>query len=616
MIATEKTRGFDRSHEPNERPRKPEEKSYQKPQNNLDETARESSEKPSEAYERLRKATIDSDFAARKTWLTALISILLLSAIAFGSVALTRPKFNRSEIAYAEIAKEMLQKSSWVVPLYRGVPCIDKPVLNYWAIIPCFKLFGAAGWSARIPSIVASLCCLALLAVVVRSLWGWQASLLATMILATSQRFWEFASLCMTDMLLTLFDGVALTMLYAGLKQPKRRLIYFCVASMSMALGTLTKGPVALILPSTAFFLYLITTKQAKILSFRQIIMAATVFFAVAAPWYLAATHAVNTSASVGAWLWHHNIERFFGTAYEWHNSPFYMIGSLFLGFAPWSIFLPFAAFGALRSAFNKSDPEQSQQELFMWIWLVLTTIFFTFSHGKMNYYDLPAFPAAAAITALHLKNAICDRKVLGIGGASILTGALALAAFGATKILPSMVGQAWQLWVGLPVSVAICVVFSLRALLSRQVLASYSAIFVGLCSALIGYSWLVAPAMAKQAPAIEYIKEFNQYPSSRLALHADFAKTIDWFDFALFETGRAPEELSGNADLIAFLQKPGKALVILPEDRFKEIPSQIRYKLRILERKPYMDKKVDLLFLAKNGGHLTGVVPLLLVSN
>jgi predicted naringenin-chalcone synthase len=181
---------------------------------------------------------------------------------------------------------------------------------------------------------------------------------------------------------------------------------------------------------------------------------------------------------------------------------------------------------------------------------------------------------------------------------------------------LPGIVGAAPQLWAALPIAVGLCALASTIALFSKKTLVSYSAIFAGVCAALVGYSWQVSPAMARQAPAIEYIKIFKQYPDARLALHADFAKTIDWFDFALFETGRAPEELTNNDDLVAFLQKPGRALVIVPEDRFKQIPADVRFHFRTLERKPYMNRKVDMLFLAKSKGKLTSAVPLLLITN
>src|SRR5271168_982928 len=82
------------------------------------------------SLERLAKNKFALDFAARKTWMRCLIAILLIAGLSFAMVAISRPKFNRSEIAYAEISREMLNKSSFIVPLYRGIPCIDKPVLN------------------------------------------------------------------------------------------------------------------------------------------------------------------------------------------------------------------------------------------------------------------------------------------------------------------------------------------------------------------------------------------------------------------------------------------------------------------------------------------------------
>jgi hypothetical protein len=167
-----------------------------------------------------------------------------------------------------------------------------------------------------------------------------------------------------------------------------------------------------------------------------------------------------------------------------------------------------------------------------------------------------------------------------------------------------------------MPLSLGICALAAATALLKQKPFISYAAIFAGLCAALISFGAQIAPAMARQAPAIEYIHIFKEHPEARLAMHSDFAQTVDWFDFALFETGRAPDELKGNDDLAAFLEKPGKALVIVPESRFKQLPHDTHFRARTLERRLYMDKKVDLLLLIKKGGKLTGKEPLLLVSN
>jgi 4-amino-4-deoxy-L-arabinose transferase-like glycosyltransferase len=569
------------------------------------------------SLQRVLKSRMADDFAHRKVWLAGLTAIVLIAGATFASLAHSRPKFNRSEIAYAEISREMMEKSSYIVPLYRSIPSIDKPVLNYWAIIPCFKAFGTTGFAARIPSLVASIGCLILFAFGIKRLWGWQTSLLSTMILATSQRFWEFATLCMTDMLLTLFDTVSLTALYVGLKNEKSRWLWYCVAAVSMGLGTLTKGPVALILPAASFFIYLVSTRQLRILSIAQIAIAAIVFFAVAAPWYVAAAATMDTPASIAAWLWHHNFERYFGSAYAFHYSPLYMVQSLFLGFAPWSAILPFALFSAVKRWRNKTDVTESKEELYLWIWLVLTTTFFTFSRGKMNYYDLPAFPAAAGIVGLHLHNWIKNKQPIGSIFAWLLTVAMYAGTVVSALILPQIAETTdVAAWVMMPACFLACALYSTWALFKDRPRLTYAAAFVGMCGALLSFSLQLQPAFARQAPAIGYIEIFKQHPEARIAIHSDFAKTIDWFDAALFETRRAPDQLDSTDDLAAYLVKPGQALVIVPQDRFRMLPQDVQARTTVIRSMPYMQQKLDLGFLAKGHGKLTGSMPLLLVSN
>ena len=567
--------------------------------------------------ERAVKSRKADEFANRKVWLQALIAILLISGCAYFSVSNSRPKFNRSEIAYAEISREMLEHKSYIVPLYRGVPCIDKPVLNYWAIIPCFAAFGPSGIASRIPSMVAALLCLGLFAAGIRRFWGWQSSLLATMILATSQRYWEFATLCMTDMLLTLFDTVALTSLYIGLQDKNKRLPCYLIAAASMGLGTLTKGPVALILPCASYFFYIVATKQLRTLNVVQIAIAAIVFFAVAAPWYVLAASQVTTTAGIGAWLWHHNVERFFGSAYAYHYSPLYMVQSLFMGFAPWSIFLPFALFSAVKRWQKKIDVAESKQELYLWIWLILTTTFFTFSRGKMNYYDLPAFPAAAGVVALSIHHWIKNKQIGNYAGAWLLTAGLFGGAVTAAYMLP-LVTQSSDIesWAMMPVGLMLCAIAAAWALLKDKSLVAYGAMFAGISWALISFSLQIHPLMAKQSPANSYIQIMKLHPEARIAIHGDFAKTIDWYDAALFETRKIPAELNGTDDLAAYMRKPEPALIIVTEDRFKMLPQDVRAQAVILESRPSVYKKLDLGFLAKSRGKLTDSVPLLLVSN
>ncbi len=546
-----------------------------------------------------------------------LLMLLLVAGCTFATVSYTRIKFARSEIAYAEISKEMLAANSFIVPLYRNVGVIDKPALNYWAIIPCFKLFGVNDFSARIPSLLASLACLTIFALAIRRIWGSSVSLLSTLVLATSSRYWEFSTLCMTDMLLTLFDSVALIAMFVALKNEKVRFVSFIIAAVSMGLGVLTKGPVGLILPAFSFFLYLLLTKNWKILKVGQIAVCAIIFFAVAAPWYIAATAAVHTGANIGMWLWHHNVERFFGSAYEFHNDPFYMIGAFFNGFAPWCLLVPIAFVDSIKRWLKKTNVEESKTELYLWIWLILTTAFFTLSRGKMNYYDLPAFPAAAGIVGLHLTRWIEDKNILARAGAWLFAVVLIAGSFVAAALLPAVTNnEDFSAWCLMPIGLLLTGGAAVIALKRKHYFAPYVLFSAGIAVAILSFAIQVHPAMAIQAPGLQYIQMIKHHPGIKIALHKDFGVTVDWFDCTLFETDRIPTELDDTNAMANFLLQKDPVYVIVPENRFSELPESVRQKVTVVEDRPYMYEKSDVAFLIRRKGHLMGKVHLLLVTN
>ncbi|MBI2811406.1 MAG: glycosyltransferase family 39 protein [Candidatus Melainabacteria bacterium] len=494
-----------------------------------------------------------------------LLALLLVAGCTFATVSYTRIKFARSEIAYAEISKEMLAANSFIVPLYRNIGVIDKPALNYWAIIPCFKLFGVNDFSARIPSLLASLACLGIFALAIRKIWGSTVSLLSALVLATSSRYWEFSTLCMTDMLLTLFDSVALIAMFVALKNEKIRFVSFIIAAVSMGLGVLTKGPVGLILPSFSFFLYLLLTKNWKILKVGQIAVCAIIFFAVAAPWYIAATAAVHTGANIGMWLWHHNVERF----------------------------------------------------LYLWIWLLLTTAFFTLSRGKMNYYDLPAFPAAAGIVGLHLTRWIEEKNILARGGGWLFAVVLIAGSFVAAALLPAVTNnEDFSAWCLMPIGLLLTGGATVVALKRKHYFAPYVLFSAGIAVAILSFAIQVHPAMAIQAPGLQYIQMIKHHPGIKIALHKDFGVTVDWFDCTLFETDRVPTQLDDTVSMANFLLQKDPVYVIVPENRFSELPESVRQKVTVLEDRPYMYEKSDVAFLIRRKGHLMGKIHLLLVTN
>src|SRR5512146_2229006 len=77
--------------------------------------------------------------------LAAFCAFLLFFGLgAFGLVGADEPR-------YAQIAREMLARHDWVVPVLNGKPWLEKPVLYYWEAMISYSLFGVSDWAARIP---------------------------------------------------------------------------------------------------------------------------------------------------------------------------------------------------------------------------------------------------------------------------------------------------------------------------------------------------------------------------------------------------------------------------------------------------------------------------------
>src|SRR5271169_5197373 len=64
---------------------------------------------------------------------------------AFGLLGADEPR-------YAQVAREMLDRSDWVTPTLQGKPWLEKPVLYYWQAMLAFRAAGVTDQAARLPA--------------------------------------------------------------------------------------------------------------------------------------------------------------------------------------------------------------------------------------------------------------------------------------------------------------------------------------------------------------------------------------------------------------------------------------------------------------------------------
>src|ERR1017187_5030243 len=63
---------------------------------------------------------------------------------AFGLVGVDGPR-------YAQVAREMLDRSDWITPTLQGKPWLEKPVLYYWQAMVSFRAAGVRDPAGPLP---------------------------------------------------------------------------------------------------------------------------------------------------------------------------------------------------------------------------------------------------------------------------------------------------------------------------------------------------------------------------------------------------------------------------------------------------------------------------------
>ncbi len=191
-----------------------------------------------------------------------LAAILYLPAL--GRPALWEPDEGR----YAEIAREMVLAHDYVTPHDNWVRYFEKPPLVYWAEALSIKLLGPNELAVRLPAALSSVAEVAVTAALGEAMFGAAVGLAAAMVLALSPLVFGFARFATLDPALALFVTAALGAFWAAARAPGfdsaagRR--WFLLSAALAAAGTLTKGPVALVLTGAVGLAWLLAERRAR----------------------------------------------------------------------------------------------------------------------------------------------------------------------------------------------------------------------------------------------------------------------------------------------------------------------------------------------------------------
>ncbi|MDD4013380.1 MAG: glycosyltransferase family 39 protein [Candidatus Omnitrophica bacterium] len=499
------------------------------------------------------------------------ISILIaVSAFLFffklGDLALTDP----DEPFYAETAREMLLEGEWITPKLFGEPQFEKPILYYWLIKLSYIVFGVGEFAARFPSALFGLLGVLGIYLAGRMLFSPLTGFLSGIMAATSAEYLVLSRGCVTDMVLTVLILFCLVFFIKAWMSGNRD--HYVLSAAAAALAVLTKGPIGLFIPGMAALIFMIATRSIKRMREIPFFRCIFVFAAIAFPWYIIVSF-LHGQRFYDEFFGFHNIVRFVHPEHKIGATPLFYIPVLIGGAAPWSVFLPFAAWRMWKDGRESSSLKGYRSLLLAWFLVVF--VFFTASQTRLVTYIFPLFPVLYLILGWYWEKAIVSgstdpdgRFTKGMYWGHIL---LALSAMGG--LIGGYIALRHRYSEAFPGMLAGITIFSAALAVSlvflgkRQVMRSFAVLAAGLIVGLLPVLYLVIPVVEKVESSKIICDEFLRIssPGDPIGGEDDNRRGV------AFYTGRTDIlDIHPQEALMEFVSRPERVWCIMKVKHFE----------------------------------------------
>jgi 4-amino-4-deoxy-L-arabinose transferase-like glycosyltransferase len=330
------------------------------------------------------------------------IAAAIIYFIGLGHPMLWEPDEGR----YAEVAREMLISGDYITPRNDWVRYFEKPPLVYWLTAASLKLFGTNEFAARVQAASFSAAQVGITAALGEAMFGITAGILAALALALSPLFLVFARFATPDPGLAFFFTAALACFYAAATAPSfnrgKGRGWMLLAAAALALGTLAKGPVALVLTGAIALAWLIVEGRARDSLKMPWLSCAIVYLVLGLPWFVIA--ALRNPGFLTFFIIHEHLHRYLANdEHGW--GLWFFIPVVIGGSWPWFYFVPAGVMDYLADQDEieaTAKRKRSAQRLLL-LWFGIVFIFFSIPRSKLGEYILPAFTPLAITAGLGL---------------------------------------------------------------------------------------------------------------------------------------------------------------------------------------------------------------------
>lgn len=316
------------------------------------------------------------------------------------------PDFNtKGEPREAVVSLSMIEQSNWILPVNNGGEIPYKPPFFHW-LIAFFSLFNGGHvneYTSRLPSAIALMAMTFATLSFFRRQYGNKTAFAIALVAFTTFELHRAAMNCRVDMVLTALTVGAIMLLFRWGCNNLRGIPWWAILLMSC--GTMTKGPVGILVPCLVVGIYLLLRGVKFFKAFFPILFAGIASLILPSLWYIAA-YSYGGQEFLDLVI-EENFGRMTNTmGYDSCVNPwYYNVFTLLGGFIPWTLaafmglfILPWKNLKDIRltGLYTRLKSEIRNMNTVALLSLTATIViflFYCFPQSKRSVYLMPLYP-------------------------------------------------------------------------------------------------------------------------------------------------------------------------------------------------------------------------------
>jgi 4-amino-4-deoxy-L-arabinose transferase-like glycosyltransferase len=364
--------------------------------------------------------------------------------------------------------------------------------------------------------------------------------------------------------------------------------------------GVLTKGPVAVFLPSVVFFIYLASQKRLGDLRHMLLPAGAVISLAIVVPWYYL-LYREHGWEYISSFLFGENLGRYAEAVGEQSRGLLFYIPVMLADLFPWSLMIPIALWWAMR--YQRHD----RVARLLVVWITVVVAFFSLSGTKEDLYILPIVTAEAALIGAMLAAAAegVTAAVRPLDGAqgrpfdgaqgrpvawSVAATAVLLLVTGAGAVWFVAIARRYALD-GVVLVGAVAAVGGAVALVSlfrRNLLGSVAT----MATSLVVIAWCIVLSTLPDFERYKPVRPFSDIIRSRASIGAIVGSYKFSLPSMVFYLHRPVMEVVRPDHLRAVFYSSSDVYFIMAEDEYKSVKDRLPVDTYILARQQMFDLK------------------------